>query len=525
MYTHTPTQRTATGIWRLTATTALLVALLATSLPALALQVTGSFTGWWGQPEQENHGLIIAVSRRANGEVHGAVYWAVYDDQGKPSWFLAQGPINGDTIDAELYAFEGPTFMQPEDPNSTPGELIGSLQVRFNDCNNGFASFESTRVVVGTGGFPIRRISNQPGTNCSGGVSDNTPPVALPETFRVDLLPTGAIPGAGGHAQFESRPGLAEFKVEVEDLPLGTYSLHVGGQERALIEVVSTAGGNRGKLEFSSPPEPGKLLLDFEPRNQLIEIVAGSTVVLDSTTPAAGTVPGSGNGAPPFGNLEVEIDLQNTGVHPAGYAKAELEQRSNRVDFEVEVEDVPTGSYTLRVDGVERGQISVVNTASGPEGELEFRFPGEAGKELLDFDPRGALVEIVDAGTVVFASTFPATGTGGGGGGGGPTGDIEIVVGMINDGVYPSASAEAKFEQNTQRTEFSVEVEDVPDGSYALFVGGAAKGTITVTDGEGEIEFRDPPEAGKLPLDFDPRGQSVEVREGATVVFHVDFPN
>jgi hypothetical protein len=515
---------------------------------AQSLEVTGSFTGWWGQPEQENHGVIVSVSRRFDGSLQGVLYWAVYDDLGQPSWFLAQGPINGDTIDADLFAFEGPTFMQPDDPNSSPGEQIGAMQVQFSDCANGTVSFESTRVIVGTGGFPIRRLTNQPGTNCSGGISDNTPPTSLPEEFRVFLLPTGAISGASGKADFESRPGRTEFSVEVEDVPLGTYLLRVGGLERGNIEVVATPGGNQGEIEFRSPPEPGKELLSFNPRDQLIEVVQGNTVILDSVTPASGTVPGSTTGTPPpFGNLEVEIDLTNLGQFPAGSGDAGLEQRSNRVDFDVEIEDVPVGSYGLRIDGVDRGTIQVVATASGPEGELEFRFPAEAGKLPLDFDPRGMLIEVLDGGTAVFASTFPATGSGGGddgggddgggddGGGGGddgddgdgdgPTGDIEIVVGLTNTGVYPAGSGDADFDQDASRTDFTVEIEDVPDGLYGLFVGGSQRGTISVADGEGGIEFRDPVEPGKLPLDFDPRGQTIEVREGSTVIFTAAFPN
>lgn len=498
---------------------------------AQSLEVTGSFTGWWGQPEQENHGVIVSVSRRLDGSVQGVLYWAVYDDLGKPSWFLAQGPINGDTIDADLFAFEGPTFMAPDDPNSSPGEQIGAMQVKFSDCANGNVTFESTRVIVGTGGFPIRRLTNQPGTNCSGGISDNTPPTSLPEEFRVFLMPTGAISGATGKADFESRPGRTEFSVEVEDVPLGNYALRVGGLERGSIEVVATPAGNQGELEFRSPPEPGKELLSFDPRDQLIEIVQGGTVVLESVTPASGTVPGSTTGTPPpFGNLEVEIDLDNLGVYPAGSADAELEQRSNRVDFDVEIEDVPVGSYTLRVDGMDRGAIQVIDTASGPEGEIEFRFPTEAGKLPLDFDPRGALIEVLDGGVAVFSSIFPATGSGdgdgdGGGGDGDPTGDIEIVVGLTNTGVYPAGSGDADFDQDASRTEFKVEIEDVPDGVYGLFVGGSQRGTISVADGEGEIEFRDPVEPGKVLLDFDPRGQTIEVREGSTVIFTAVFPN
>jgi hypothetical protein len=56
-------------------------------------------------------------------------------------------------------------------------------------------------------------------------------------------------------------------------------------------------------------------------------------------------------------------------------------------------------------------------------------------------------------------------------------------------------------------------------------IDGVVKNTIVVTGGVGEIEFasnRDRP--GELRLDFDPRGQDIEVRHDATVFPSVAFP-
>lgn len=69
----------------------------------------------------------------------------------------------------------------------------------------------------------------------------------------------------------------------------------------------------------------------------------------------------------------------------------------------------------------------------------------------------------------------------------------------------------------------------IPVGDYALRVGGAVVGTIEVRelmDGsiEGGLEFRNPVEPGKILLDYDPRGELIEVLQGDTVVFSADFP-
>jgi len=370
--------------------------------PAAGLEVTGSFTGWWGQPLQENHGVIVSVSRRADGSKQGVLYWAHYDEFGNPSWLYAEGPIVRDTIQAQLYRFDGVTFMQADDPTTGRGREIGDMQVRFSDCSNAEVTFSSTEGAIGGGAFPIRRLTNQPGTRCSGGISDDRSGDAAPQEFRAPLLPTGAIPAASGHIDYDANASRVEFEVEIEDVPEGDYELLVGGEVRAVITVVQTDSGPEGEVEFRSPAEPGKLLLDFDPLGQIVEIVQDGTVLLEGIVEPGGQGnPGDPGtpppGTPPFGNSEIEVDLVNSGAFPAGSGDAEFEQRPDRVEFDIEIEDVPVGPYTLFVGGAERGTIEVIEYPDGTEGELEFRFPPEPGKLPLEFDPRGELVEVLDA--------------------------------------------------------------------------------------------------------------------------------
>jgi hypothetical protein len=67
----------------------------------------------------------------------------------------------------------------------------------------------------------------------------------------------------------------------------------------------------------------------------------------------------------------------------------------------VEVEQTPPGNYILVVDGVMRGPIVVIETATGIRGEIEFRSPCTAGKLPLDFDPRGKSIELRRNGILV----------------------------------------------------------------------------------------------------------------------------
>ena len=106
---------------------------------------------------------------------------------------------------------------------------------------------------------------------------------------------------------------------------------------------------------------------------------------------------------------------------------------------------------------------------------------------------------------------------------------IEIEADLINTSVLPDAKGEAEWDMNTNRVEFSVEIENVPAGSYVLKVGGIDQGVIEafeMHDGDvyGHIRFRDPKTTGREHLDFEPRGQKIEVFQGENVILEVNFP-
>jgi hypothetical protein len=67
------------------------------------------------------------------------------------------------------------------------------------------------------------------------------------------------------------------------------------------------------------------------------------------------------------------------------------------------------GTYEVVVGGIARGSLEVVDTGLGEiEGEIELdAAPDEPGEALLDFDPRGALVEVRQGGTVSLSASFP----------------------------------------------------------------------------------------------------------------------
>lgn len=235
---------------------------------------------------------------------------------------------------------------------------------------------------------------------------------------------------------------------------------------------------------------------------------------------------------PTESSYEITQFMINTNVYPAGNARAKFKQSPSETEFEVEVEGIPAGNYELSVDGVIRGQFEVSVDGNQTEGEIEFESPADEGELLLDFDPRGKAVEVLEGSVVLFGIEFAlaAENNVDPEDVGAPpfANDIETVAKLRNTGFIASARGEAKLEQDLTEVEFEVEIEDLPQGNYGLYIDGNVVGVITVTNSsggnEGEIEFSFPKESDDLLLDFDPRGKLIEVRQGdAGVILEVNF--
>lgn len=407
------------------------VALAAITLSAAALSssagavtITRGFSGLWHDSSGANRGFSAEVVDTSNGKQLFA-YWITTDAAGKPLWVIGQGPIRGNR--AVLSAVVGNSAS----PGSS-AQSWGTLTVAFADCTHGTVQFAPNDSRQQRGQATIARLSDDSAQSCTGGISDDRS--ASDDNRIVQFFTnTGVVPAASGKARFEERSDRTDFKVEAEDLPIGAYSLRVAGTERATLNVATTANGTEGEVEFRSPVEPGKILLDFDPRGQQVEIAQGGTVFLTTKlAESGGGDSGGGGGSGGANGVIARYVLHVEAAHDGPELKAELEDRPSRTDFQVELEDFTAGTYTLNVGGTDRGTIDVAAVQGGTEGEVEFRDPPEPGHLTLDFDPRGQVVQITQNGAVLLSGTFPTRptngggGSGGGGGGGGnddPPGD------------------------------------------------------------------------------------------------------
>jgi len=346
------------------------------------------------------------------------------------------------------------------------------------------------------------------------GNGSNPPGTSLDE--RANLVSTGVQPGASGHARLREKKGVRDFNVEIEDVTDGVYDLFVDGVARGTITVAAA----KGEIQFGD--DSGGLPLDFDPLGKLIQVSQNGAVILTGDLLAG--APGVSVCTP----AETTTVLTNLGLDPDASGDARQRIRDDcRREFRVEVEDLPVGAYDLLVAGILRGTINVaVQLDLSVHGEIEFSSaPDDSlSNELpLEFDPTGQTIE-VKQGTNIFLSATAGTNT---------TGTCTIVdteLALISSGVDADAKGKSRFRQDDGcDRNFRVEVEKLPLGNYELAVGGVSRGMMVVElvlgEPVGHIEFEtSPSQPGQLLLDFDPRGQLVEVKQGATLFLSVTMP-
>lgn len=98
---------------------------------------------------------------------------------------------------------------------------------------------------------------------------------------RIVPLQVGGL--GSGELKLKQKPSSVDFSIELEDVPVGNYSIKVGDVARGLLQVSNQAGRNKGETEYSYPRDVGKLLLDFDPRGQRVEISQGGVVIASGT--------------------------------------------------------------------------------------------------------------------------------------------------------------------------------------------------------------------------------------------------
>ena len=392
--------------------------------------VTRHFTGSWDQVDQESQGLSLDVIEQNDDSRRSVVYWFTYGNDRKTAWYLGIGDLVENRIEFGLYDSTDVGFMQDAIPGNVSVQSIGTMTITFDSCTTGSVVFATSHEEVGSGSFNIERLTDVMNTHCSGGISDDMHSDTTYGEQRIDLMPARDGITGSGHARYEDYSGHMEFDVKVEGLPDGDYQLYAGMQQHGEFSVSE----GRGEMEFASPGETGKMMLNYDPRGMQIEIHDAQGVVLSSLDGmfdnrehdhdgqgiedhhydcemGHGSGSGMGGGMADCVNdgdyVEIKTDLENTGLLPDAKGEAEWEMNTHRVEFSVEIEDVPVGIYMLKVAGENVGLIEAFDMHGEVYGHIKFRDPESYGREHLDFEPRGQKIEVFQGEDVILETVFP----------------------------------------------------------------------------------------------------------------------
>lgn len=210
-------------------------------------------------------------------------------------------------------------------------------------------------------------------------------------------------------------------------------------------------------------------------------------------------------------SAEIKTPLTNTGVLPdaRGIVLAELKLSESEM-FVSATKLTPGASVDVVVGGVIEA-TTVVRT----DGRLgvKFKGPNPGRAQALDFDPRGKVLSLSIGGQSVLEATISAVGE--------PQGTL--VAERVNltsvAGAAGFARAEYRVSKNDKRI-FRVDLVRAGVGPFELFVGGVKRGDFAIRGAAAKIKFAiGSDDVGVLPLDFDPRGEVIDVISGGQVLF------
>ena len=261
--------------------------------------------------------------------------------------------------------------------------------------------------------------------------------------------------------------------------------------------------------------------------------------------------------------FEDDVLLFNCGGF-AGQAKRRYRVEVGNVhDVRIEISNAPSGTYSVIIQGVDRGVISV---GSLGQGEIEYSTRPQAGEQPLNFPfDVGTEVDLFFGGTRLAYSLSNDSACQNAGGTtststsstststsldsssstttttsssssttsttlGGSCQAIDNTVSLVNCGAVRGATGTRRVRVHLDcERDVRYQMRRVPNGTYSVFVadtdGNLKRGTITVSvRNQGEIEFDDTPAVNEFPLTFDPFGKVSIVRD-ATGARVFGYPN
>ncbi len=123
-------------------------------------------SGIWWNPNESGRGFFIDTDAPKNGvPTVAALAGFIYDGGGTPIWFIASGPLQGDTLTAEMRTYRGGQTLAGTYSAPGQGPSLGSLTLHFTSATTATLNWpggseQIKRFGIGPDGLVIARPSN-----------------------------------------------------------------------------------------------------------------------------------------------------------------------------------------------------------------------------------------------------------------------------------------------------------------------------------------------------------------------------
>jgi hypothetical protein len=325
--------------------------------------------------------------------------------------------------------------------------------------------------------------------------------------ITLSLRNTGVDADAAGIVEINLKEQSSAMRLTLAKLTPGVAYTVTNGATPEAGFIADAKGGAR--LNFATKPKKGSFLLDFEPRGQVLSVRTEDGVdVLQAVV--------SGEGEPAKSSVSEYVEITTPGSKGKATARF-LVQPTGHQAFSIQLSQITGTGWSLYVDGVWRGEF--MRNGSGARIDFDTT-PQYASTRLLDFDPRGRMLDIVQAKNIVFSGTMAAQAA-----------EVNVATYEWWNGAIPSTaldsdgSARVKLlVESDARRKFLLWLMDVPEGGYEFIVNGTLAATIQAVatdDGVvGAVEFSSRnDDSDELPLTFDPAGAIYTIQKGGLVYF------
>ena len=390
--------------------------------------VTSAFDGNWYDPATAGQGFIFETYPDSKGQLSLVVIQLSYAADGSPTFFTAAGEITGALVTMPLLK---PTPGRQISPGvfAPPRFLpVGNLTLSFDDCNIANASVQIdsqatmpapkgtfAKVRVGTGTFKLQRLgASTQAKRCTGGLSDNTFAGQNAEGFEQFI----STPQFGARVVFEKRPDASDLRLELRDLPVGSYSLTLPNDVTKRFNALPFGNGTKAELHFRSPELPDFTFpLNFEVIGKQFSVQGtdrNNVGIRQNFTLTTQLLPLGITNGPASAELSVnerfslaQVRGQATRANTNFILDTQFDRSATSEEFRVFVEGAEPGIYDVFIDNVRRAPITIKNQPDlRAAGEVYFRSPATVGSYPLDFDPRGVSLELRRGGVIEFGATL-----------------------------------------------------------------------------------------------------------------------